>query len=1157
MSGHAILRARFELDVDSVAVARSVQERVSAFARGPLPGLLDDGLSGIGGQHVLERLELDLGQLEETALEAQLADGVRRALAAALAKLGLAQRQSAPAQGPPGATVAASTAAGHALAAMRAWLLGAEDTQPAALFRQALRDAPSALLELIRELGRRHAVRQRLVRRLAGPALEQLVRELEPAEAQLMIDYVDEAGLLHRQRPLVSDGEQGFRHALWEFVLGYLLLERGSYFNARAMVGHTLLQMAGRYGIAYHDLLLHMSHCLETLATPKQDRSGLGAMLRDLHGAAAPAGGTVSLRHRGDRLGTLLEHGVWSGAGDRATLLEEFDALWRDSPETLAALLRQRCASSGARKRLARALPDARLEQLAELLAPRQGAWIAAVVATLRRIQARELLLPEREPVFGRRLWEFALQALLGGRGDGLTPRALAQSLLRQLAAHYGVGYRVLLQAVGGADMAAPPAAGADDAAQAAEPRRQREGTAVAAVLAELEAELPAIAPSLQPQPARFARAVREFAVLSFQLDRGSHFNNRSYIKNVLRQLCARHGLAYADLLRGLSGQSRDDGARSPTGLATILAELRKEAAPLPLASEPRPPAADASDPLRAFLLRGDLPARPGALLRGGLRALPAAALAAALDDGARRAGVIERLVRYLPPEQLARLPAMLAPELAGFVETCVLALLHDARTGGEERGVHVWRAVLRALTRQRGGPRSASRFLDDVLYGLASALGLTPAALRARLRRAAAGLAGARPRFQVLADVLDDAAQAGMDHQAGATSTPAPASASSSAATTAPEAGWLASLLQYGMAAALTQAQAPDRAVLLARVGKALDEHPAAMRAVLLRAGRRELERQRYAFLLPAALRARMLALLTDSGAAAQWAWWQALLTRACAAAGSAGGGAYWERILSAELLRALAAGGGRAMAPSRYMRGLALRLAQRHGIAPDRLLAAVRRETEQAGAPTAARAASLLALLERAAQAPPPRRAAPPPAAEPLLAEGEALYIANAGMVLLWPFLDRYFHMLNLQRDGAFIGYAEQSRAALLLHYLVYGHIDADETELLLNKILCGVAPSAPLDDGGGALSEQERDASAQLHAALIAHWARLGNTDAAGLQQTFLRRGGRLVRNDKHWTLTVDKIGFDVLMTTLPWALGTIRLSWMSGTLTVVWV
>jgi hypothetical protein len=72
----------------------------------------------------------------------------------------------------------------------------------------------------------------------------------------------------------------------------------------------------------------------------------------------------------------------------------------------------------------------------------------------------------------------------------------------------------------------------------------------------------------------------------------------------------------------------------------------------------------------------------------------------------------------------------------------------------------------------------------------------------------------------------------------------------------------------------------------------------------------------------------------------------------------------------------------------------------------------------------------------------------------------------------------------------------------------------------------------------------------------AAAIGHWDRLGDTDAEGLQLTFLRRAGRLVRSGNDWTLTVEKHAFDVLMSALPWTLGTIRLSWMSGTLTVVW-
>ncbi|MES2350053.1 MAG: contractile injection system tape measure protein, partial [Pseudomonadota bacterium] len=243
-----VSRASFELDVDSVARGRAVQQCVSAFAHGRLPAVIDAVLADVAGgvTCVIERIELDLGQLSEATLETQLAEGVRQALMASLLRHGLGRRESG---GLAAGDNGAASAGPPAWPALRAWMEGGGAAPPEAQMLRALRDSRVELLRLVRELGQRQAVRQRLARQLTRAALEQLVRALEPAEAQLIVDYVAQAGRLHRRRPLVPESRHSFSAALWEFVLSYLLLERGSYFDTRALVGHTLLLMARRYGV--------------------------------------------------------------------------------------------------------------------------------------------------------------------------------------------------------------------------------------------------------------------------------------------------------------------------------------------------------------------------------------------------------------------------------------------------------------------------------------------------------------------------------------------------------------------------------------------------------------------------------------------------------------------------------------------------------------------------------------------------------------------------------------------------------------------------------------------------------------------------------------------------------------------------------------------
>ena len=170
----------------------------------------------------------------------------------------------------------------------------------------------------------------------------------------------------------------------------------------------------------------------------------------------------------------------------------------------------------------------------------------------------------------------------------------------------------------------------------------------------------------------------------------------------------------------------------------------------------------------------------------------------------------------------------------------------------------------------------------------------------------------------------------------------------------------------------------------------------------------------------------------------------------------------------------------------------------------------------------------------------------------------DNEAIYIANAGLVLLANYAPRLFGMLGLLQGDAFVDEAARHRAVHCLVYLGDGHTDTEEHEWVLNKLLCGVPidepvpPAPPLDDIFPTLDS--------LLTAVIAHWAVLGSTTPRGLRQTFLQRIGRLVEHEahegEHWRLKVQPGPFDVLLNRLPWGYETIKLPWMKGAIHVDW-
>ncbi|MGA9995879.1 MAG: contractile injection system tape measure protein [Pyrinomonadaceae bacterium] len=170
------------------------------------------------------------------------------------------------------------------------------------------------------------------------------------------------------------------------------------------------------------------------------------------------------------------------------------------------------------------------------------------------------------------------------------------------------------------------------------------------------------------------------------------------------------------------------------------------------------------------------------------------------------------------------------------------------------------------------------------------------------------------------------------------------------------------------------------------------------------------------------------------------------------------------------------------------------------------------------------------------------------------------EPLYIANAGLVLTAPFLPHLFQtldMLHTDDDGR-TGFRNQetiSRAVHLLQYMVDGRTSAPEPLLVLNKILCGVATNAPIEREI-VPTDKERESCERLLKSMIANWKIISNTSIAGLQETFLRREGRLERVDEGWRLRVQRKTVDVLVDQIPWSISIIYNRWMPQPLYTDW-
>lgn len=281
------------------------------------------------------------------------------------------------------------------------------------------------------------------------------------------------------------------------------------------------------------------------------------------------------------------------------------------------------------------------------------------------------------------------------------------------------------------------------------------------------------------------------------------------------------------------------------------------------------------------------------------------------------------------------------------------------------------------------------------------------------------------------------------------------------------------------------------------------------------------------------------------------------------------------------------LARGWAEAASPAEFTaeaRDVALALAAECGLAatPNQSERAALRGTEEvglhvptahAGAPSRQEGRENLGVLASGREAPIPQREStgdflrpnPVPlaaerlweemAAQAVFSDADAIYLDNAGLVILWPFLARFFERLGFLEETRFRDEATRQRGVMLLQYLASGDAAPPEYLLALNKLLCGMALDEvfeleePLTDG-------ETTECEHLLEAVIAQVPVLNNMSVQGFRGSFLLRAGLLEIRDGAWLLRVERETHDLVLDRFPWGFQWVKLPWMDAPLQVDW-
>jgi allophanate hydrolase subunit 1 len=1070
---------------------------------------------------------------------------------------------------------------------------------------------PHVLLHELRGHGRRASVRRKIADGFPETMLKEIVLLLEPGEAPFIEEVAEKPELFRQASSRLQDDGDVIKKRLWEFTLGYLLEERGSLFNRKSYLGSMARRMAAYGTLDIRELLAGMQRVLVNLevVTPlKNELLEVIDTLAEEAGLESPVAGEDRLKTEEQarmqdlrqRIGRALRHGT------PEELAEVWPRLLRDYPQLLIRELWRFGREEAVRRKIAEGFPETMLSEIVLLLEPGEASFIEEVAERPELYLQASSRLQDDGEVIKRRLWEFTLGYLLEERESLFNRKSYLGSMARRMAAYGTIDIRELLagmhrvlvnlevvtplknelleviDALAEEAGPKPPVAGKNqprtieqarmgDLQQRID-RALRHGTPEELsevwprllrdyprlLIRELrrlgreetvrrriadgfpETMLSEIVLLLEPGEASFIeealekpelyrqassrlqddgdvikRRLWEFTLGYLLEERGSLFNRKSYLGSMVRRMAVYGTIDIRELLAGMQRVLVNLDVVTPlkSELLEVIDTLAEEAGlESPVAGEDQPGAVEQER-------MKDLQQRIGRALRHGTPEKLAEVWPRLLHDypqlllrELRRLGREEAVRRSIadsfPKTMLREIVLLLEPVGGDFIEQVVghRELFRQAgaftQESGDRGGKRLWEFTLGYQLEERGSRFNKKSYMASLIRQMAAHSNLDSLTLLKSVYQGLVESASTNSLFGELLELIGELVKEEISRPAEEREPPE----------SVPHRG---SALAEQLRLWLIRGALPARE---GRVTRLLDELAAHHPGQLLRLfndlrrgdpfqltvngshGAEELHRIIELFLL-LVHRVDQEKRTNFLGAIDDWA----------IRSGDAG----------------------------RFLGQVFELLLHDQPIDCESLMKEQRGELAKN---TAAQApVDTTSLIWK-----------PDDAVEEI---SEEIYVTNAGLVLATPYLPRLFTMLELLDTWLFIDAHAAERGVHLLHHLAERGTNAAEPLLVLNKILCGLAPETPVVREL-AIDDREKEIVDGMIAGMIANWPVIGATSVDSFRESFLQREGVLRLKDDGWHLLVEPRAYDLLLDQIPWNFSIIKHPWMVQALHVEW-
>ncbi|MDR3705701.1 MAG: contractile injection system tape measure protein [Paludibacteraceae bacterium] len=1205
---HKINRIVYEVNFNSEQLAYNFQAGVNTFMQSNLVPVIDEVLNSfdIKNQVVsIDTLELDLGRVDYENSEAEIKDRLRDELTKILREK-LAEIKQASTENERIISNEKSDYR-HLLFFLEKgylpWNSSYNSFQSVEkILAQALTHNRETFVQWLKGLGKNANIRLRIINQFNDPQINEIVKAVDPVNATFIIGYSADLRQIHKKEPIVPFTETGFRETTWAIILSYLLTDRGSRFNKKSFVAHTIQQLAISQNIDYGALLQvlnrSVSKMLDTMAFKTEFPSIISELATEYHGADNKK---EENQHREEQEKaqaiTMLQQFL---NGDEKRLdFQRLKKLAKEYPAELIALLLHHLAHEASRKTMVELLSEEQVKWIIQVLEPLQCEFIFQFAEKLDRGYEHHQIDSSQQN-FKKVKWHIILTTLHEERGSQFNRKAFIKSSILRLAAQYNIPYAELVQHLQSAIEATSSPLGIlnevlDELTEEGHVENQKRlqphdsishyfeaqdlyelllfymenGFTAANVYAkfgvysvsELLLKLNTLSPELTrhfliqvKEPARQKQLLEngsdDFILLVIRLillteNNAGHEDATEFIRALKEHVLSVINVSeyYAVVLKLITEHHQIDFTKIISDINRSWNERIQFTPHHPI------PYSTIKQHLISLLKN-----KPGSLMCNLSYPETWEYLSAHYQNNS------SSILQHLANE-----PRLWELFIKNTPDSLLLTILKNSNLlDFTFRVIHHFSASYGLQVQQQSFKQRAFFWQIVIETIFNPAITNTDTQITVLLTNIVSGINSKKLQEKAIKDFLTGLAVFSTSErqklEAIILSVQKNLSISAEVENKAK-----AKKLETQALLLLEESSINDwNTPMLETLIRLMKEKPIVVTEILLRNIQNSKTRQYWIKNLPESILKRIFFLLfpndfirTQSTLDILWNAYQHSIHKLGISIRVTN---KWQFMFDV-LANTLPCSSSKNLARS-FIRSLLSSISPYNEMV---FMDALCKELDSNQQPIQKELyvtlINQIKMLEKELKEKEPNRekALPEDKQQPETAKeeepGETIYIRNAGLVLAAPYLPELFKRFELTENGAFKNRETAERAIHLLQYMVNEQTVLPEFMLLLNKILCGIPTGIPIIRSI-EISPKEAETIQQLLEAMIQNWKVIGNTSIKGFQESFLQREGSLQLRDGQWHLQVESRAYDMLLDQLPWSYTTIKYPWMNNVIYVQW-